>query len=111
MGGGAPPCRTVFFVDRRSGRLETFFTSAARYQEAHGVRIGMPTPAAERLLHRRLFAGCGTSIFLSSARGDLTIHFAGGTSPGEGRMRVTGGHVAAFVLHSRRRDAGVFDCL
>jgi hypothetical protein len=26
-------------------------------------------------------------------------------------LHVTGGHVYAFVLHSHRTDAGVFDCM
>ena len=73
----------------------------------------MPTARAERLLHQLLGAGCSTDIYLPSARDrTLTIAFTGGvdrrTSKG---LHVVGGHVFAFVLHSRRRDAGVFDCM
>ena len=103
-------CRTVFFINRRTGRLETFFTSAARYSEGHGVRIGMPTAAAERRLQKRLVEGCEENIYLSSATADLTIAFSGGTFQ-RPSLHVTGGHVYAFVLHSHRTDAGVFDCM
>jgi hypothetical protein len=107
---GRLSCRTVFFINRRTGRLETFFTSAARYSEGHRVRIGMPTAAAERRLHKRLFEGCEENIYLSSATADLTIGFSGGTFR-RPSLHVTGGHVYAFVLHSHRADAGVFDCM
>lgn len=103
-------CRTVFFINRRTGRLETFFTSAARYLEGHGVRIGMPTAAAERRLHKRLVEGCEENIYFWSAKADLTIAFSGSTFR-RPSLRVTGGHVYAFVLHSHRTDAGVFDCM
>jgi hypothetical protein len=107
---GGPYCRTAFFINRRTGRLETFFTGAARYSEGHGVRIGMPTAAAERALHKRLVEGCEENIHLSSATADLTIAFSGGTFQ-RPSLHVTGGHVYAFVLHSHRTDAGVFDCM
>ena len=107
---GGPYCRTVFFINRRTGRLETFFTTAARYSEGHGVRIGMPTAAAERILHKRLVEGCEENFYLSSPTASITIAFSGGTLR-RPSLRVTGGHVYAFVLHSHRSDAGVFDCL
>lgn len=108
--GRAPYCRTVFFINSRTGRLETFFTSSTRYSEAHGVRIGMRTAAAERRLRKRLFEGCETNIFLKSRNASLTVAFTGGRAQPPS-LHVTGGHVYAFVLHSHRTDAGVFDCM
>jgi hypothetical protein len=106
-----PQCRTIFWIDVRSGKLEDFLTGDSRYSEAHGVRIGMHTAEAERLLHRRLTEGCEENIYLPSAKTfTLTIAFTGGTYQRR-TMHVIGGHVFAFVLHSRRRYAGVFDCL
>jgi hypothetical protein len=105
-----PYCRTVFYINHGTGRLETFFTASGRYSEGHGVRIGMPTAAAERRLPKRLFAGCEENIYLSSEGADLTIAFEGGTSR-RPFLHVRGGRVYAFVLHSERSDAGVFDCL
>jgi len=43
-----------------------------------------------------------------SQAASLTIAFTGGV---ERKLFVTGAHVYAFVLHSRRNDAGVFDCM
>jgi hypothetical protein len=106
---GGPDCQTVFFINSKTGALATFFTSAPTYSESHGLRIGMPSGSAERLLHRRLFEGCDTNIYLSTARASLTIAFTGGHRAAKGT--VLGAHVSAFVLHSRRSDAGVFDCL
>jgi hypothetical protein len=110
---GPPYCRTIFWIDVPSGKLENFFTSDSRYVEAHGVGIGMPTRRAERLLHRRLFAGCEDNFYLPSAtHRTLTIAFIGGVVRRPRRsLHVVGGHVFAFVLHSRLHDANVFDCL
>jgi hypothetical protein len=108
-----PYCRTIFWIDVKSGKLENFFTSDSHYVEAHGVGIGMPTRSAERLLHRRLFAGCEDNFYLPSAtHRTLTIAFTGGVVRRPRRsLHVVGGHVFALVLHSRLRDANVFDCL
>jgi len=101
-----PFCRTVFFLDTRgAGRLGTFFTTSNRYREGHGIRIGMPTSTAERLLRMRVVIGCEENIYLDK----LTIAFAGGHRGRDGHL--IGGHVEAFALHGRRHDVGVFDCL
>jgi hypothetical protein len=100
-----PYCRTVFFLDPRSGRLGDFFTTSSRYREAHGVRIGMPTATAERLLHRRVYIGCEENIYLPP----LTIAFTGGHA-GQ-HLHLIGGHVYAFAMNGRHHDVGVFDCL
>jgi hypothetical protein len=103
-----PYCGTIFFIDEQSGRLETFFTTSARYAEGHGVQMRAPQARAERLLHRHLVVGCETNLYVSSPAAALTIAFEGGV---ERMTSVTGAHVYALVLHSRQRDAGVFDCM
>src|SRR5439155_11803434 len=65
-------CRTVFFLDARDGRLGTFYTTSKHYEEKHGVRIGMQTATAERLLRRRVVVGCEANVY----SGNLTIAFA-----------------------------------
>ena len=101
-------CRTVFFFDPRTGKLETFSTSSPQYSEGHGVRIGMKQADAEQLLHQRLRIGCTTALHVGGRNGSLTVVFAGGVGRG---TSISGAHVDAFVLHGHRRDAGVFDCL
>jgi hypothetical protein len=105
----SPDCRTVFFIETRSGRLGLVYTSDAHYREGHGVRVGMPTAEAERLLGRRLRVGCETTIHLSGPRASLTASFGGGALRRNGT--VTGGHVSALVLHGLQHDPGIFECM
>jgi hypothetical protein len=110
---GGPACRTVYFVNARTGKLGDLYTSSARYTEGHGVRIGMRSVDVERLLHRRLYAGCEENIYLGTSAASLTVAFGGGVirkDPASSGLHVIGGHVFAFVLHGRN-DVGVFDCL
>jgi hypothetical protein len=105
-----PYCHTVFFVNVRTGRLGDFFTTSPRYSASHGVRIGMATAAAEHALHKRVYVGCEENLYL----GVLTIAFTGGVAQGASAspgLRLVGGHVYALVVHGRRSDVGVFDCL
>jgi hypothetical protein len=107
-------CRTVFFVNLRTGTLGNFFTTSHRYEERHGLRIGMSTAVAERLIHKRVAAGCSDVIFLSRPGTTLTIEFDGGAPRhvrGSTALTISGGHVGAFALHGRRSETGVFDCL
>jgi hypothetical protein len=104
-----PPCRTVFFIDARSGRLGAVYTDDPRYRENHGARIGMPAAEAERLLHWQLRVGCETTIYLRSRRATLTVVFGGGRVQRNGTL--TGGHVSAFMLHGLHHDPGVVECL
>ncbi len=70
----------------------------------------MRTSAAERILHERVYVGCEENVHL----GALTVAFAGGAPRREAHssgLHLIGGHVYAFVLHGRRNDVGVFDCL
>jgi hypothetical protein len=104
----APVCRTAFFFDRRSGNLETFYTSSPEYTEGHGVRIGMRQAEVERLLRQRLVFGCTAALHFESPTGSLSIEFGGGTENG---TTIKGAHVTDFVAHGHRRDAGIFDCV
>jgi hypothetical protein len=113
-GRPGPFCRTVFWINRRTGRLGDFYTPSAGYSESHGVRIGMATAKAEALLHKLAYVGCEENIYLGPGERGLTIAFAGG-SPRKLRrssgLHLVGGHVYAFALHGRRSEIGVFDCL
>jgi hypothetical protein len=105
-----PYCRTVFWISRRTGRLGDFFTASPRFSESHGVRIGMPTAKAERLLHKLVYMGCEADLHL----GALTVAFTGGSARKLTRsteLHLVGGHVYAFALHGGPSDIGIFDCL
>jgi hypothetical protein len=106
-------CKTVFFVNRRTGRLGDFYTESSRYYERDGVHIGTPSAKAERLVHRFVYVGCEQDIHLGAAHG-LTVAFDGGRArrlKGSGALHLVGGHVFAFAEHSAHSEVGVFDCL
>jgi hypothetical protein len=102
-------CTTVFFVQTRTGRLESFRTTSPRYREARGARIGMPTADAERLLHKTVFVGCEENLYFASRTASLTVVFDGGHI-GAPRGKLVGGHVSAFVVHWVHEDSGIWDC-
>ena len=108
-GRHGPYCKTVFWVNLRTRKLGDFYTTSARYEERHGVRIGMATATVERILHRRVYVGCEENL----REGFLTVAFAGGVGrAGEGAgLHLVGGHVYAFATHGGRNDIGIFDCL
>ena len=105
----APYCRTVFFLDAKTGKLELFFTASREYTEAHGLRVGTSQAVAERRLRQLLHVGCVAALRLSSAKASLSVSFGGGVEHG---TSIKGAHVDGFVLHGMRGgDPGIFDCL
>jgi hypothetical protein len=105
----APYCRTVFFLDAKTGKLELFYTASREYSEAHGLRVGTSQAVAERRLGQHLHIGCVAALRLSSNKAMLSVSFGGGTEKG---TAIRGAHVDAFVLHGLRGgDPGIFDCL
>jgi hypothetical protein len=104
----APNCRTLFFINRETGKLATFITTVSAYHEEHGVRPEMATATAERRLHRRVVEGCATDIYIYRQATRLTIEFAHGRTQASGH--VVGGRVSALLQRSRRDDLGLFDC-
>jgi hypothetical protein len=107
-----PYCKTVFWINLRTRRLGEFYTASGRYSESNGVRIGMKTGAAERLLHKRVTVGCEALILLGN-KGTLAIPFAGGSigRPGpSGALPLVGGRVEAFALEGHHSAVGIFDC-
>jgi hypothetical protein len=108
-GRHGPYCRTVFWVNLLTRKLGNFYTSSSRYEESHGVRTGMTTATAERILHRRVYVGCEENL----REGLLTVTFAGGFGQaGESAgLHLVGGRVSAFATHGGRSDIGIFDCL
>jgi hypothetical protein len=110
-GSAGPYCRTVYYLNARTGKIGTFFTSEPSFRDAHGVSVGMRTAKAARLEHAPALSGCLQGIGVSGSRATLHIIISGGHSHRSGnRLSVRGGRVGALVLHSRTNDVGVFDC-
>jgi hypothetical protein len=107
---GDPGCKTVFYLDARSGKLELFYTEDGRYADVHGVHVGTATATAERVLHQRVLVACDAYLSFETRGAFLVMWFADGRSRPPSR-HVVGGHVGFLVVHSRRRNPGVLDCI
>ena len=103
-------CRTVFFIDARSGRLGLFYTTQARDVGRHGVHVGMAQRTAERLLHRRVTSGCISSLELTSPGVAPVVRFLfdGGTIMPRGADRIRSNAEATAdlgLLYARDLDS------
>jgi len=101
---GLPRCKTVFYVDARSGKLALLYTEDKRYVDTHGVYPGMSTHAAARALRRAPFDGCFPGFRLDTKKAFLVVWLGRRRSP-------SGDHVAFVVVHSTRLNPGVLDCI
>ena len=105
---GIPRCKTVFYFDSRSGKLELLYTEDEHYVDPHGVHVGTRTPVAERQFHRRAFNGCFSGFRFDTRTAFLVMLLEGGK-----RLvpSAVGDHVGFLVVHSRRLNPGVLDCI
>jgi len=112
---GAPTCKTVFYLDSRSGRLAIFYSRDPRYRNLFGVRVGTPTGTAEQTLHRTVYVGCLASIRIATRSAFLTLIFDGGRARPVHHpayyVALIGGRVGSIVVHSNRLNPGVLDCI
>ena len=98
---GFPSCRTVYYVELRSGRFEELYTVDPRYAGPRGIRAGMAKVAAERRLRRRVPAvGCLPDIVVSGRARKSAVAIVFGRRS-----------IEFFVLFSARRASGAFDCI
>jgi hypothetical protein len=107
---GEPGCKTVFYLDGKTGKLALLFTADARYVDAHGVRVGMPTAEVERRLHKLVRVGCGAILRFETKTGFLVEWFDGGRTS-KTSLRLKRGRVGFIVVHSQRLNPGVIDCI
>jgi hypothetical protein len=111
-GEGGVFCRTIYYLNLRSGMLGTFFTSEPNFVDGHGVSPGTRTAKAVAREGAQALVGCLQGIRLGTSVGSLDIAILGGHPHRRARNTVVrGGRVGALVLHSRRNDVGNFDCL
>ena len=101
---GIPQCKTVFYLDSPSGKLALLYTEDARYLDPHGVHAGTRTPVAEHRLHKHAFNGCYSGFRFDTGKAFLVMWLDGGT-------KRVGDHVGFLVVHSRRLNPGVLDCI
>jgi hypothetical protein len=111
---GLPMCQTVFYLDTKSGRLELFYTEDAHYSNLRGVHVGTTTAAAEALMQRLAISGCLDGLRVETKTGFLFLEFTGGNGRVHHHpyyLHVVGGHVGFMVVHSKRLNPGVLDCI
>lgn len=107
---GIPGCKTVFYLDAKTGKLSLLYTSDRRYVDTHGVHVGMSTTEAERRLHELVLVGCDAYLRFETKTGFLVEWFGGGMTPKMSRHLI-GGRVGYIVVHSQRLNPGVLDCI
>lgn len=109
---GTPRCKTIFYLDARSGRLAILYTENARFTDVRGIHVGTPTAVAERLAHKRVISGCFDGFGFPTKSAFLVMWFYGGKHVVRHRLpHLVGGHVGLLVVHSRRLNPGVLDCI
>lgn len=92
-------CKTIFWLDARTGTLADFWTRDPRYTTASGVGVGASTAAAERATHRAAQAGCGGAAIrlLSGPPFTGLVLWVSGSHPGP-KGRAIGGHISYIWL-------------
>lgn len=111
---GVPMCKTVFYLDAKSGKLELFYTEDDHYSNLRGVRVGTTTAVAEARMHRLVIGGCLDGLRVSTKTGFLFMGFKGGHDRVHRHpyyLHLVGGHVGFMVVHSQRLNPGVLDCI
>jgi hypothetical protein len=110
---GTPRCKTIFYLDARSGRLAILYSEDARFFDPHGVHVGTPQAVAERRLHQRVVSGCFDGLSFTTKSGFLVMWFYGGklVTRRHRLSHLVGGHVGLIVVHSVRLNPGVLDCI
>jgi hypothetical protein len=101
---GVPRCKTVFYIDPRNEKLELLYTEDPRFVDPHGVHPGTRTSVAVRRLHRRPFSGCYSGFRFDTKSSFLVMWLDGGKT-------LVGTHIGFLVVHSRRLNPGVLDCI
>jgi hypothetical protein len=98
-------CRTVYWVNRKTGRLAGFSTSSRRFHTPAGVRAGMSLAEAKRREHRPALLDNPPALNVETASADLLI-YATIVTPKHGGWEV-GKTVAFLALESKRHQIGL----
>lgn len=113
---GSAYCRTVFYVNVRTGRLVGFHSASPLYA-FRGASPRMRTADARRHIHRIAQGGCLTGFFLFGRHNHASLfgEVDGGHALPHGQgpnaiLRISGGHLAALELESNRHPVGLLFC-
>jgi hypothetical protein len=98
-------CRTVYWINQRTGLLAGFSTDSRRFHTPRGVHPGTSLAEAKRREHRPTLMESPSALNVSTAKAELLI-YATIVTPKHGGWRV-GKTVAALALESRRHMIGL----
>jgi hypothetical protein len=112
--GGARPthtwCRTIYFVNPKTGRLAGFWTASSKFRTVKGSRAGMPQKEADRLEGAHPYIHALTGIDRHTPTAALFIENSG-CKPGANlnASPCLGGHVRGIILEGRRHPVGLLE--
>jgi hypothetical protein len=98
-------CRTVYWVNRKTGRLAGFSTDSRRFHTPVGVRAGTRLAVAKRREHQPRLMDSPSALSVETANADLLI-YATIVTPKHGGWRV-GKTVAFLALESKHHYVGL----
>ena len=103
-------CRTVYFVDARTGRLAGFWTDSPEFQTDRGSRPGMREDVADRLEHAHPHVEALTGIYRATRTASLFVENAGcKPGPNLNASPCLGGRVRSLILEGRRHPVGLLE--
>ena len=103
-------CRTVYFVDARTGRLAGFWTDSPGFRTDKGSRPGMRERVADRLEGAHPHVAALTGIDRATRAANLFVENAGcKPGPSLNTSPCLGGRVRSLILEGRRHPVGLLE--
>jgi hypothetical protein len=103
-------CRTVYFVDARTGRLAGFWTDSPAFRTDRGSRPGMREDLADRLERAHPHVEALTGIYRATRAASLFVENAGcKPGPNLNASPCLGGRVRSLILEGRRHPVGLLE--
>jgi hypothetical protein len=107
-------CKTILWIDMRTGTLNDFWTRDSRYTTPSGVHAGTSTSTAEHALHETAVLGCGGAGLRmgqeSGPRPFYLLYISGSRTGKPPKLRVLGGHVSQMVTGIANAASIVVNC-
>jgi hypothetical protein len=112
--GGTSPrhlwCRTVYFVNSKTGKFAGFWTDSTAFRTVKGSRPGMRQEKADRLEGAHAYIHALTGIDHGTRTANLFVENAG-CKPGANlnASPCLGGHVTVLILEDARHPVGLLE--
>jgi len=111
--GGAQPthmrCRTIYFVNPRTGKFAAFWTDSTAFRTVKGSRAGMRQAMADRLEGAHARVGALTGISRSRGTGTLFIENIGCTPVGNPNTSPCLGGVVRDLIVEGKHPIGLLE--